>query len=64
MFAATPEEALEDPHFSKASYPLEPGFHKITVQVFDSANIDGTGAVRIVSKMQAAAYGKRNKNIE
>ncbi|KAL9540384.1 hypothetical protein MBANPS3_009709 [Mucor bainieri] len=53
LFAATPEEALEDERFSKAAYPLEAGAHKITIKVSDSMNENGTGAIRIVQKMQS-----------
>lgn len=53
LYAATPEEALEDERFSKAAYPLEAGAHNITIKVTDSLNENGTGAIRIVQKMQS-----------
>jgi hypothetical protein len=53
VYAATPEEALEDLRFSKAAYPLEAGAHEITIKVADSVNENGTGAVRVVQKVQS-----------
>lgn len=61
LFAATPEEALEDERFSKAAYPLEAGAHKITIKVSDSMNENGTGAIRIVQKMQSFHKKKGGK---
>lgn len=52
VYAATPEEAFNNTLFSKASYSLKAGIHKITINVADSINKSGTGAVRLVKKMQ------------
>lgn len=59
LYAATPEEALKDGRFSKAVYPLEAGSHKITIKVADSLSENGTGAIRIVQKVQSF-YKKRS----
>ncbi|KAI7858571.1 hypothetical protein BDC45DRAFT_311776 [Circinella umbellata] len=52
-FAATPEEALQDERFSHAVFDLAPGKHEITINVANSQSADGTGAVRLVQKIQA-----------
>lgn len=44
---------LKDERFLKAAYPLEAGSHKIIIKVADSLNENGTGAIRIVQKMQS-----------
>lgn len=53
LYAATPEEALQDARFSNAAYPLEAGAHEITIKVADSINENGTGALRVVQKLQS-----------
>lgn len=53
-YAATPEEAFDNALFSKASYPLEAGVHKIKINVAYSINESGTGAVRLVQKKPIA----------
>lgn len=60
LYAATPEEAFEDARFSKAAYLLEAGAHEITIKVADSVNENGTGAVRVVQKIQSL-WGKKHE---
>ena len=59
---ATPEEALKDERFLKAAYPLEAGLHKIIIKVADSLDENGTGAIRIVQKMQFFRKKGRRKD--
>ncbi|KAI9498266.1 hypothetical protein BDB00DRAFT_801821 [Zychaea mexicana] len=60
-FAATPEEALQDERFSHAVFDLAQGEHEITINVANSPFADGTGAVRVVQKVQALYEKKGGK---
>ncbi|KAG2202431.1 hypothetical protein INT46_001327 [Mucor plumbeus] len=52
IYAATPEKALKDKRFSKATFSLEAGLHEITIKVANSLYENGTGAIRIVQMIQ------------
>ncbi|KAI9256176.1 hypothetical protein BY458DRAFT_578903 [Sporodiniella umbellata] len=51
-FAATPEQALEDERFSRANIPLAAGKHDIVINVQSSQSENGSGAIRLVQKVQ------------
>lgn len=53
VYAATPEEALEEEGFSKGAYALDAGQHQMTIKVAESLHENGTGAVRVVQILQA-----------
>lgn len=53
MFAETPEEALDDERFSHATFVLGAGEHEISLNALDSANAEGSGAIRIVPQVNA-----------
>lgn len=53
MFAETPEEALEDERFSHATFVLAAGEHEISLNALDSANVEGSGAIRVVPQVNA-----------
>ncbi|KAI9318743.1 hypothetical protein BX666DRAFT_1537447 [Dichotomocladium elegans] len=57
LFANTPEDALQDERFSHGTFELAAGDHEITVKVANSPYPDGTGALRIVQKVQALYKG-------
>ncbi|CAO3598678.1 unnamed protein product [Absidia cylindrospora] len=56
-FAETPEEAVADKRFSRGEFNLAKGHHEITINVHNSPYSVGSGAVRVVKKLQAL-YGK------
>jgi hypothetical protein len=56
-FAETPEEAVADKRFSRGEFNLAKGHHEITINVHKSPYGVGSGAVRVVKKLQAL-YGK------
>ncbi|KAG1448781.1 hypothetical protein G6F56_008847 [Rhizopus delemar] len=53
LYAATPEQALENEGFSKANIPLAAGKHEITINVAGAVSDSGSGAVRLVQNVQA-----------
>ncbi|CAO3700092.1 unnamed protein product [Rhizopus stolonifer] len=53
LYAATPEQALENEGFSKANIPLAAGKHEITINVAGAVSNSGSGAVRLVQNVQA-----------
>ncbi|CAO3596226.1 unnamed protein product [Absidia cylindrospora] len=56
-FAETPEDAVADKRFSRGEFNLAKGHHDITINVHQSPYGVGSGAVRVVKKLQAL-YGK------
>jgi hypothetical protein len=62
VYASSSEDAFHQNNtgFSKASFPLSLGNHTIAINVLDSANESGTGAVRISRKVQS--FYKKNKH--
>lgn len=58
VFAATPEEALEDERFSKGTFDLEEGEHKITIKATGPYEA-GTAAIRLVAKDQSQDLHKK-----
>jgi TATA-binding protein-associated factor Taf7 len=60
VFAATPEEALKDDRFSKGTFDLSKGPHKITIKATGPYEA-GTAAIRVLDH-DNVAFHKKNKH--
>ncbi|ORY96861.1 hypothetical protein BCR43DRAFT_524892 [Syncephalastrum racemosum] len=58
VFAATPEEALEDERYSKGTFDLEEGEHKITIKASGPYEA-GTAAIRLIDGVDQNVLTKK-----